>query len=54
MKDIVRLCMKCVAFVLTTFFMVGASMSFGADSIEEVVVTAKSMKTSQHAAIDAK
>ena len=50
----VKTCKNFIVLALTTFVMGGTSLSFGADTIEEVVVTAKSIKTSQQAAIDAK
>ena len=54
MRNILKSYKKCVVLAVATFVVVGTSMSFGEETIEEVVVTAKSIKASQLAAIDAK
>ena len=54
MTNILKSYKRCVVLAVATFVVVGTSMSFGEETIEEVVVTAKSIKASQLAAIDAK
>jgi TonB-dependent receptor len=54
MENILKSYKKYVALALATFVVVGPSTSFGEEFIEEVVVTAKSIKASQQAAIEAK